>query len=76
MFSISVHMETRALWPLLEVQMPALQQPHRVLPRTERSQALLLGLLQVLMWTLRDKRASVVRLSPCPILGPCVESDA
>lgn len=36
MFNISVCMETRALWPLLQVQMPALQQPHRFLPGTER----------------------------------------
>lgn len=36
MFDISVRMETRALWPLLQVQMPALQQPHRFLPGIKR----------------------------------------
>lgn len=44
MFNINVHMETRTLWPLPKVQMPASQQPHRFLPQNRKVfQALLLG---------------------------------
>lgn len=63
MFNISVHMETRTLWPLPKVQMPASQQPHRFLPQNGKvSQALLL-------WTPRDKGLAWYSYLPIPSSG-------